>query len=558
MGTTTETTAEAAAPGNARRPLPPEEARRILATWQAEHPDALFGAMSPNGIPTGIPESLAIPADQREDRSVLDLVVPEDSRAVTDGFVVALAHGISVTNVRMVSEPDQPVLVHYLDMREEFGVMLRMLVAGGSDRASALSPEELVTSRPRVAFMTKDEVATIVSIDQATSLMLGWGPGDMVGRRTLEFIHPDDHVRAIDNWMARRSHRSAIRGTVRLRYLRQDGTWLWVESSNDFVTRADGTTLVHTQMIDISNEMAASEALRRSEELLRRVTETVPIGLFHISSEGEVLFANPVLRRLVGEARPSTQSELCALLAPGRETELDDAILRVLDGGIESYIDLEMASATAGSRSSCQVTLRPVTDQDRTTGVLGCVVDVTELRLIADTDALTGLENRRSIMQILAEHLVSRDGWVAAVFVDLDHFKPVNDLYGHAVGDQMLSAVADRLKAGIRPGDRIGRLGGDEFLIICPGLRRQTDAMVVAERIREELAHPFTVDGRILQLGASIGVSCGRKGTTADDLVAVADAAMYRAKQVRGGRPVLLPARRGGPGGPPSARVAAC
>lgn len=540
-------TSEPQLPDGSGAPLPRGEARRILATWIAEYPDALFGALNPAGIPTEIPGTLGIPAHRREGRSVLDLVVPEDTRSVTDGFLAALDHGISATSIHMVSDPAQTVLLHYLDMRDEFGVVLRLLVAGEADEGSpGLSPDGFLSSRPRLGFMTKDEVATILSVDEATTLMLGWPAESLVGRRSLDFIHPDDHVRAIDTWMARRSQRATMPGTVRLRYLRQDGGWLWLETSNEFVRREDGTTVVHTQMIDISNEMSANEALRRSEELLRRVTETVPVGLFHVSCEGEVAFVNPVCRRLLGDAVPTSQAELCASLAPGREAELGEAILRVLDEGIESYIDLEIAAQPPAAMSSCQVTLRPVMDQDRTTGVLGCVIDVTELRQVADTDALTGLENRRSILQSLADDLTARDGAVGAVFVDLDEFKPVNDRFGHAVGDQILTAVAERLRGGVRPGDRIGRLGGDEFLVVCTDLKDESDAMVVAQRIRHELDRPFAVEGRILRVGASIGVSCGRKGMAADELVAVADAAMYRAKQEGGGSPVLLPSRQAG------------
>lgn len=532
-----------------RSPLTAEEARKVLATWVGEYPGALVGAISANGVPTTIPEALVLPGMQREERSVLDLVAPEDARDVTEGFLAALAHGISVTSVRLATPPNQPVLLHYLDLRAEFEVVLRLLVASELEASCDsptvnLSPAELFPSRPRLGFMIKDEVANILAVDEAVTLMLGWATEDLVGRRSLDFMHPDDHVRAIDNWMARRSHPSTRVGTVRIRHLCQDGSWLWLELSNEFVEQ-DGGTVVSTQLIDISSEMAASEALRRSEALLRQVTDTVPVGMFHISSAGAVLLVNPVAQRLLGGRVAGSRSELCTLLAPGREAELDDAVGRVLEDGLEAYIDLEITSETAAPRS-CQVNLRPVVDQDRTAGVLGCVVDVTELKQIADTDALTGLENRRSIMRVLCQELTATDGLVAAVYVDLDHFKPVNDRYGHALGDDTLVAVAQRLRQGIRPQDRIGRLGGDEFLIVCPGMRTPADGMEIARRIRRELDHPLELNDRILQVTASIGVTCGGDGATAEELVAQADAAMYQAKHERGGPPILLPMRQAG------------
>ena len=89
---------------------------------------------------------------------------------------------------------------------------------------------------------------------------------------------------------------------------------------------------------------------------------------------------------------------------------------------------------------------------------------------MADTDVLTGLQNRRSIMESLASNLLSHQGRVAAIYLDLDHFKPVNDEYGHHVGDQLLNAVAERLRDRVRTTDQAGRHGGDEFLVVCPGI----------------------------------------------------------------------------------------
>lgn len=526
-------------------------ARQVLASWLADYPGALVGAVSGNGLPTELPGALDLAGFAQEDRSVLDLVVSEDTRAVTDGFIAALQAGISVTSVHLASAPDEAVLLHYVDLRDELGVLIRVIARSGEESEVGAGPVrhpggELITSRPRLGFMTKDEVANIVSVDGATTLMLGWTVEEMAGHRSLDFIHPDDHVRAIDNWMARRSNPSARVGTVRLRYLCRDGSWLWLETSNEFVDDGEGLKLVNTQMIDISSEMAANEALRHSEAVLRQVTDTVPVGLFHISGDGGVVFVNPVAQRLFGGVLPGSGRQLCTLLAPGREPEIEEAIDRVMETGIDVYLDLEIQPGEDGVRSSCQVTLRPIADHERSAGVLGCIIDVTELKQIADTDALTGLDTRRSIMHTLTHELRARGGRVAVVYVDLDHFKPVNDRYGHAVGDEILSEAADRLRRGIRPGDRIGRLGGDEFLVICPGVDGPEHGMEIAARVQRELEAPFELDGQELRLAASLGVSCAEVGMTAEQLVAEADAAMYRAKHERSGTRLGAHLRRAG------------
>lgn len=524
-----------------RPSLDPSELRRILFRWLKDHPEALVGALTGNGLPAEVPPELGLSGYSRQDRSLLDLVRPDDTTAVTDAFVAALDRGISLATVRLASDPDRSALLHYVDLRKEHGVVMRLLAPTASSEGDrTFTSKELAPARPRVGFMTKDEVATIVSVDEATSLMLGWPPDEMVGRRSVSFIHPEDHLRAIDNWMARRSNPSSRLGTVRLRYLCQDGSWLWLETSNEFTQAADGTTVVSTQLIDISNEMAAAEALQRSEALLRLVTDTVPVGLFHLDAAGDVSFVNPVARRLLGDRPASTRSALCSQLAPGRESELQQAIERVMTEGVTETLDLEFEPADSGMRSSCRVSLQPVDGHGRTISVLGCIVDVTELRQMADTDALTGLLSRRAVIQTLGHVLTVGASHVAVIYVDLDDFKPVNDRYGHGAGDQVLSCVAARLVEAVRPGDHVGRLGGDEFLVICPGLPHQADALEIGRRIQEVLDRPVPVDGEEVRAGASIGISCARPGMTAEELVAEADAAMYRAKLHKGGPPVLV------------------
>ena len=105
----------------------------------------------------------------------------------------------------MASEPTLPLLLRYLDLREQYGVVIRLVSAASSDEGPepAFNASDLAPSRPRLGTMTKDEVAKVLSIDTALSLMLGWAETDMVGHQNLEFIHPDDHIRAIDNWMSR-------------------------------------------------------------------------------------------------------------------------------------------------------------------------------------------------------------------------------------------------------------------------------------------------------------------------------------------------------------------
>jgi diguanylate cyclase (GGDEF)-like protein/PAS domain S-box-containing protein len=150
-------------------------------------------------------------------------------------------------------------------------------------------------------------------------------------------------------------------------------------------------------------------------------------------------------------------------------------------------------------------------------------------------DVLTGLPNRALIVDRLTQGLgraTRQDTAVAALFLDLDNFKLINDSLGHVVGDELLRAVAARLDAILRPSDTIGRFGGDEFVVVCEDLISAHDAVAIARRIAEAFASPFAFAGREQHVTASIGVALAADHhATAESLIRDADVAMYRAKE---------------------------
>ncbi|MDX6386885.1 MAG: hypothetical protein QOD85_687, partial [Gaiellaceae bacterium] len=149
-------------------------------------------------------------------------------------------------------------------------------------------------------------------------------------------------------------------------------------------------------------------------------------------------------------------------------------------------------------------------------------------------DPLTGLPNRVLCVDRLSQsqaHSARHRTWVGVLFLDLDHFKLVNDSYGHSAGDGLLCSLAARLDDAMRAGDTVARFGGDEFVVICDALRGPAEALLIADRVTEVLRAPFMVSGTPHFVSASIGVAVAT-GTnrTPDDLIGEADAAMYRAK----------------------------
>jgi len=157
---------------------------------------------------------------------------------------------------------------------------------------------------------------------------------------------------------------------------------------------------------------------------------------------------------------------------------------------------------------------------------------------LAHHDPLTGLPNRRLLLARLQEALRSAQAShrrVALLFIDLDGFKSVNDAHGHALGDALLRAVAQRLRARVRAGDTVCRLAGDEFVVLLPAVSDRDHATEIAQLLRAALARPFAVKGRVLRVQFSGGIAVAPDdGTRAEALLERADAAMYEAK--RGGR----------------------
>jgi diguanylate cyclase (GGDEF)-like protein len=152
------------------------------------------------------------------------------------------------------------------------------------------------------------------------------------------------------------------------------------------------------------------------------------------------------------------------------------------------------------------------------------------LRRFAVADELTGLVNRDEVMDRLDRRRVGRAGDGAALlFIDLDHFKNVNDTLGHAAGDQVLVSVGERLRSLVREGDVLARLGGDEFVIVCEEMPTPEDAECLAERVVATLAEPFSVEGHTLFLGSSVGVVTV-DSSPAEEILRNADVAMYAAK----------------------------
>ena len=303
-------------------------------------------------------------------------------------------------------------------------------------------------------------------------------------------------------------------------------------------------------MVDISEEMAAQEALRAREQLLDRLAETVPVGLFQIDDQRRIVYTNDRLHEILGIVSASTVEAQLATVAPADRPALSEALDSVLEDGSHTDIEVKLHLPPSGELRFCTISLRALRHEDGTiSGAIACVADVTdgarmreELKQRATFDELTGCYNRASILSALEENVDSgrRQAERAVMFVDLDSFKEVNDRHGHAAGDELLRVVAERLRGALRDGDMVGRIGGDEFLVVCPDIGGAEPAMKLAERLADTLCESVSpgMDGIGYQVSVGVVWSEGT-ATDADALVALADRAMYESKREGAGRPKL-------------------
>jgi diguanylate cyclase (GGDEF)-like protein/PAS domain S-box-containing protein len=523
-----------------------DEIDRLVAELLDAHPRAAVAAIGLNALVVPVPVSVAIGAHELlRTRACVDLFGTEDRPDMVRAWQEALASGAGSTTGLLA---DGTVgTFHFLDARPRHGVLLGILVTDG-DLESLYRCDEVLAVRPRVCVLRMGADGAVVRFDAAALTMLDHEPDGLIGRYATEFVHLDDQTRGIDHWLAAlsspgRPHR------VRLRWARGDGTWLWVEAT--FESHAEDDLIeVEVGLVDISEEMAATEALRKREHLLRRLTEAMPSGVVQIDAAGRIVHKNERTDQLVGHPEATTLEEQLAAAGPADLEALRDAIGRVLNDGADR--DLEVRLTASGRRAArvCQVALRALTEEDgQVDGAIVSISDVTdstvlreELEVRATLDALTGCHNRASIMALLEATLARRrpGTGMAVIFIDLDHFKPVNDRFGHAVGDQLLSAVAARLQATTRTDDTVGRLGGDEFLVVCPSIAEPHIAMEVAVRAVGRLRGAMHLGDITVEVVASVGVAWSSDPDIgADALVAMADAAMYDSKRQAAGRPVL-------------------
>lgn len=396
--------------------------------------------------------------------------------------------------------------------------------------------------------LIRNEMGGIVAARGDVFGVLGWTADDILGQSSSTLIHPEDQASAISAWL---SMIDAPGTSVawRGRYRAHAGTWRWVESLNtNDLDDPDEPRVTSVLRVVTVDQVGIEEELRSRKQLISRLSDSLPVGLFQIDLRRHLTFTNDRLHVIIQTPAAATAEAQFAAVHPDDRERLDTALAAVLADELVDDLELrfQLGHGDSGEHETrvCLLSLRSLTDSTEVvTGAIGCVSDVTdsvrlrrELTVRANVDALTGCLNRSATLETLelALHEASTNGdGLAVIFVDLDEFKSVNDQHGHATGDAVLVAASRRMRSGLRADDHVGRLGGDEFLVICPRVPSRQHAADVAARLDAAVQGTVAVSGRTIELRATLGLAWTDGSISPDELVAQADRAMYEAKQAR-------------------------
>ena len=284
---------------------------------------------------------------------------------------------------------------------------------------------------------------------------------------------------------------------------------------------------------DVHERHEVSERQRTSAERFQRFVDSNILAICY-GEDDHILDGNRAFLDLLGLQRSDLKRgrPLNEVLSP-RETHEG---MDVFHGGDAAEYEFTNTDGNTGYVLVAGVSLEPEP------GWIAVAIDTTDRRVAEDDarhlahhDPLTGLPNRRLLIDRLDRALTRDDRsgeLVGLLFCDLDNFKMINDVYGHAGGDRLLHEVARRFEDQARGSDTVARVGGDEFVIVLQGLAEPDDATRIAERIRAAIARPIVAGEHQMRVTCSIGVAIADDATTdVDSLLARADAAMYRAKE---------------------------
>lgn len=433
--------------------------------------------------------------------------------------------------------------------------VVRGFYAMGIDITERKQAEEaLVQGEKRLRLIADNVPVLIAYVDRRQRFVFGnhayeaaYGvPADqLVGHTVADVLGPDvyrqslPHIEAALNGAHERFERVVFRdGRARYELV-------------DYIPNQEGPGKpagVFSLVQDITVYRTMTSSLAAGERKLRTITDNVPALISYIDRERRFRFNNATyaewLRRPVDEITGRLVEEV---YPPEIYRVIEPLLARAYEGQrveFEFEVPLTALPRTSGEgpRYVKGVYVPEIDAHGHVSGVYGLTYDVTEakhveqrLHMLAQFDALTGLPNRRHFNATLEEAVERHRAMgmrMAVMFLDIDHFKRINDTRGHAEGDEVLKEFARRVTEALRSDDTVARLAGDEFVIILEGLHHEREGRLIAAKILRALETPFDLGGGALRVTASIGIaSLGGVELTGSELLRRADAALYKAKE---------------------------
>lgn len=401
-------------------------------------------------------------------------------------------------------------------------------------------------------FERTNDAVFLISLDQKylaanaqAVKMLGYSTEEIIGKEIFDFMIPEE--REILKIRDEEIRSGIVPPTCRRKFICKDGSQVTAEESATLIYDERGKPLhIQSIVLDITDRLMTEQALRESEQqyhLQISALLAAANGIVITDRNGNILWANPAFSRLTGYDVEEAIGKNPRILKSGQH---DDAFYKsmwetILSG--KTWRGEMINRRKDGGQYVEEMTITPVRDsRGEITRFVAIKSDVTDrvqaekrLQFLATHDLLTGLPNRFLLQEQLSMmiSLGERKGHQLAVyFLDLDFFKPINDQYGHQMGDQLLKLVADRLIKTLRKSDTIGRIGGDEFVILVEEIESRDQAAQVAGKVLAALRQPFIMNHEIeTRISASIGISIyPEDGQEPAALIEAADQAMYAIK----------------------------
>ncbi len=486
----------------------------------------------------------------------VSIVCPKDKRHEQASLIARLEAGEIVDHFETIRRRKDGTFVEVsitlAPIRDSTGVVVG--TASVTRDSSERRRLDVLQSRLAAIVETADDAIFSVTLDGTVTSWNGGAerlfmiPGEAILGRDLRTIVPPDrseYVAALLALIASGDPMERIESTWEL----SSGALLEISVRASAIRDASGTITGGSAIIhDISHRRQMESALRASEQRFRTLAENAHDLIFRLRLEPVrgVEFANQAFTDVTGYTPEELYDDVDALkLIFG--ADVVEGWEALVTGRSASAAGDIRASRKDGSELWLSQRIAPVRGESgRVVAIDAIARDVTtrkhfETQLEYDSlhDPLTGLANRVLLLQTLSRAITksaASGGPVAVLYVDLDSFKLLNDTRGHAVGDAVLVEVARRLRI-LHPGSgHVGRISGDEFVVVCESLSGAADAVLTAERTLRAFDEPCQVDREVVHLSASIGVALARKGDAAEQLIRDADLAMYRAKQRGRGR----------------------